>query len=149
MDKTAIKRFATSSRMKMREMVQAGLAGNGIYEDGIREELPASTVDVKYYDSGSANPVMISGKTRIDQRRETVEKLTAKAKDSDYATAYNDMVEHVASAWFNRLIAIRFMEVNDYLSDDIYMLSSREPGKKDPDIITQAFESDLEFTDDC
>lgn len=148
MDKTAIKRFATSSRMKMREMVQAGLAGNGIYEDGIREELPASTVDVKYYDSGSANPVMISGKTRIDQRRETVEKLTAKAKDSDYATAYNAMVEHVASAWFNRLIAIRFMEVNDYLSDDIYMLSSREPGKKDPDIITQAFESDLEFTDD-
>ena len=39
----------------------------------------------------------------------------AKEKDSDYAVAYKYIIEEVAYTWFNRLIAVRFMEVNDYL----------------------------------
>ncbi|MCR5021795.1 BREX-1 system adenine-specific DNA-methyltransferase PglX, partial [Ruminococcus sp.] len=60
-------------------------------------------------------------------------------KTSDYKTAYETVVEEIAYTWFNRLIAIRFMEVNDYLPSGVRVLSS-ESGKREPDIVTQAVE---------
>ena len=47
--------------------------------------------------------------------------------------------------WFNRLIAIRFMEVNDYLPSHIRVLSS-ESGKLEPDLVTTPFDAELPFT---
>lgn len=37
------------------------------------------------------------------------------------------MAEEVAYTWFNRMAAIRFMEVNDYLPSRIRVLSSENP----------------------
>ena len=47
------------------------------------------------------------------------------------------MIEEVAYTWFNRFIAIRFMEVNDYLPSGIRMFSSIESGKTEPDALTE------------
>lgn len=55
-------------------------------------------------------------------------------------------MEEVAYTWFNRLIAIRFMEVNDYLPSGIRILSSESKGKKEPDMVTTPFETDIEFS---
>lgn len=55
-------------------------------------------------------------------------------------------MESVAYTWFNRLIATRFMEVNDYLPSHIRVLSS-ESGKMEPDLVTTPFDVDLTFTD--
>lgn len=55
------------------------------------------------------------------------------------------MIEEVAYTWFNRLIAIRFMEVNDYLPSHIRVLSS-ESGKLEPDLVTTPFDAELPFT---
>ena len=66
-------------------------------------------------------------------------------KDSNYATAYKYILEEVAYTWFNRLIAIRFMEVNDYLPSRIRVLSS-ESGKIEPDLVTTPFDAELAFT---
>ncbi len=55
-------------------------------------------------------------------------------------------MESVAYTWFNRLIATRFMEVNDYLPSHIRVLSS-ESGKMEPDLVTTPFDADLTFTD--
>ena len=56
------------------------------------------------------------------------------------------MIEEVAYTWFNRLIAIRFMEVNDYLPSGVCVLSSENKAKKEPDLVTTPFDTDLEFT---
>ena len=44
------------------------------------------------------------------------------------------MIETSASDWFNRLIAIRFMEINEYAPLETRLLSSAEEGKQDPDL---------------
>ena len=71
--------------------------------------------------------------------------IRKKENDSDYATAYKYILEEVAYTWFNRLIAIRFMEVNDYLPSHIRVLSS-ESGKMEPDLVTTPFDAELAFT---
>ncbi|HZK22815.1 MAG TPA: restriction endonuclease, partial [Atopostipes sp.] len=67
-------------------------------------------------------------------------------KQSDYATAYKNVIEEVAYTWFNRLIAIRFMEVNDYLPTRIRVLSSENDGKAEPDLVTHALEANLDYS---
>ena len=59
---------------------------------------------------------------------------------------YDNVVESVAYTWFNRLIAIRYMEVNDYLPTHIRVLSSAIPGKKEPDLVSQCLSVDLSFS---
>ncbi|MCL2146837.1 MAG: BREX-1 system adenine-specific DNA-methyltransferase PglX [Synergistaceae bacterium] len=46
-------------------------------------------------------------------------------------------MENVACTWFNRLIALRIMEVNDWLPSNIRILSSREPGRAEPDAMRE------------
>ena len=69
------------------------------------------------------------------------------AKESDYKTAYQTLIEEIAYTWFNRIFAIRFMEVNGYLPSNIRVLSSLTPGKTEPDIVTHPFEAELNLTE--
>src|SRR5699024_10319715 len=65
----------------------------------------------------------------IEQRTHLLNKLSN--------TSYEEVIEEVAYTWFNRFIAIRFMEVNDYLPTGIRLLSSIETGKTEPDALTE------------
>ena len=67
-------------------------------------------------------------------------------KDADHPTAFKNLVEEVAYTWFNRLIAVRFMEVNDYLPTRIRVLSSESPGKREPDLVTRPFDAELNYS---
>ncbi|MBB6451056.1 type II restriction/modification system DNA methylase subunit YeeA [Geomicrobium halophilum] len=60
------------------------------------------------------------------------------------------MIEEVTYTWFNRLIALRFMEVNDYLPIRKRFLSSEQQGKVEPDAVSDAHEliEDLELDHD-
>ena len=144
MNKTAIKNFAIWARNKLIADIcyRAGLMG--ITEKGIADPLPQSTLDAQFYDIGAAEPYLVAGEA-IKQRRQLVEVIRDKEKDSDYRTAYQYVMEEVAYTWFNRLIAVRFMEVNDYLPSHLRVLSS-ESGKVEPDLVTTPFDADLPFT---
>ena len=52
-------------------------------------------------------------------------------------------IERIAYSWFNRFAALRFMEVNNLLSHGFRVLSSREAGKNEPEILTHAAEIEL------
>jgi hypothetical protein len=52
-------------------------------------------------------------------------------------------MEEVAYTWFNRFIALRFMEINDYLPTGVRVLSSLDPNRAEPDIIREALNVDL------
>ena len=144
MNKTAIKNFAISARNKLIADIQYRAGLMGITADGIKNALPQSTPNMEFYDIGTAEPYSITDEA-IQQRKKLVEVLRQKEKDSDYPTAYKYILEEVAYTWFNRLIAIRFMEVNDYLPSHIRVLSS-ESGKVEPDLVTTPFDAELDFS---
>ena len=146
MDKTSIKNFAIWARNKLIADIGYKASLMGITEDGISEALSQSTISTEFYDIGTDKPFAISA-NQIKQRKRFVEVIRKKEADNDYKTAYKYMIEEVAYTWFNRLIAIRFMEVNDYLPSRMRVLSSVS-GKHEPDIVTNPFEAELELSDD-
>ena len=146
MNKTAIKNFAIWARNKLIADIQYRAGLMGITANGIKDPLPQSTATMEFYDIGTAEPYAITGNA-ISQRKRLVEVIRKKEKDSNYATAYKYILEEVAYTWFNRLIAVRFMEVNDYLPSHIRVLSS-ESGKIEPDLVTTPFDAELNFTSD-
>ena len=144
MNKTAIKNFAIWARNKLIADISYRAGLMGITEKGIADALPQSTLDAEFYDIGAAEPYLVAGNA-IKQRRQLVEAIREKEADTDYKTAYGYIIEEVAYTWFNRLIAVRFMEINDYLPSHLRVLSS-ESGKVEPDLVTTPFDSDLPFT---
>lgn len=144
MNKTAIKNFAIWARNKLIADVSYDARLIGITEDGIAKPLPQSFGGTQFFDIGTAEPYSISGEV-VRQRDKLIEVIQQKEKDTDYKTAYQYVIEEVAYTWFNRLIAIRFMEVNDYLPSHIRVLSS-ESGKLEPDLVTTPFDAELPFT---
>ena len=144
MDKTAIKNFAIWARNKLIADVNYDARLIGIRSDGIAKPLPQSFGGTQFFDIGTAEPYSISGEA-VRQRDKLIEVIQQKEKDTDYKTAYQYVIEEVAYTWFNRLIAIRFMEVNDYLPSHIRVLSS-ESGKLEPDLVTTPFDAELPFT---
>lgn len=148
MNKTAIKNFAVWARQKLISDITYKAGMLGITEDGIADKLPHSTSDLEFYDIGTKDYAEVSGK-EIKQRNALVNAIRKKEKDNgDYKSAFGYVVEEVAYTWFNRLIAIRFMEVNDYLPSGVRVLSSENKAKKEPDLVTTPFDTDLEFTSD-
>lgn len=144
MNKTAIKNFAIWARNKLIADVSYDARLIGITEDGIAKPLPQSFGGTQFFDIGTAEPYSISGEA-VRQRDKLIEVIQQKEKDTDYKIAYQYVIEEVAYTWFNRLIAIRFMEVNDYLPSHIRVLSS-ESGKLEPDLVTTPFDAELPFT---
>lgn len=146
MNKTAIKNFAVWARQKLISDITYKAGMLGISEHGIADKLPHSTSDLEFYDIGTKDYAEVSGK-EIKQRNALVNAIRKKEKETgDYKSAFGYVVEEVAYTWFNRLIAIRFMEVNDYLPSGVRVLSSENKAKKEPDLVTTPFDTDLEFT---
>ena len=145
MNKTAIKNFAIWARNKLIAGISYRAGLMGITAEGIQKALPQSTGTTEFYDIGTAEPYSISG-TEVKQREKLVELIRRKEKETNYKTAYKYVLEEVAYTWFNRLIAVRFMEVNDYLPSRVRVLSS-DSGKTEPDLLTNPFDAELPFTE--
>lgn len=143
MNKTALKNFAIWARKKLISDITYSAGLLAVNENSIGEPLPQSRSDLQLFDIGTKDYAEVKGE-RISQRNSLVSAIRAKAEELDnYKVAFEYIVEEVAYTWFNRMIAIRFMEVNGYLP--IRVLSS-ESGKHEPDIVTTPFDAGLEFT---
>lgn len=137
MDKNKIKKFAINARKSLRDTTEVRLANLGITDEKINDELSISTKDKKYYVDDNENNAL-TGK-QIGWRKDVVNELKNRGYDDDPKTVFDDFIEEVAYTWFNRIIAIRFMEVNNYLPSRVSVLTSEE-GKAEPDIINEAME---------
>lgn len=137
MDKNKIKKYAINARTELIDAIKVKLVTLGIDENKIQEKLSISTADKEYYvDDNEVNA--LTG-AQIDWRKDIVAELNRHGYQEDSKTAYKDFVEEVAYTWFNRIIAIRFMEVNNYLPSRVRVLSS-EDGRNEPDIINEVME---------
>lgn len=144
MNKTAIKNYAIWARTKLIEDIKYKAGLLGISEKEIAAPLAQSTSEVQYFAIGTRNPYAISG-VQIAQRASLADAIKRKAQEVDYKTAYNQIVEEVAYTWFNRFIAVRFMEVNEYLPCKIRVLSAVD-GRQEPDIVQNPFDAKLDYT---
>lgn len=146
MDKTKIKNFAVWAREKLITDIKYKAGLLGITDKGIAYELPQSTANLRFYDIGTKEYTEVSG-NEIKQREALVKAIKFKEKDcGEYEEAFYFIIEEVAYTWFNRLVAIRFMEVNNYLPSGIRILSSENKAKLEPDFVTSPFDTDLDFS---
>lgn len=122
MNKSAIQKFAIWARTTLMEQVAQRAYQYGITKDGYGEE-NAITV----------NGMALSSQEQ-SQRRELVREIQAKG--------YDQVMEEVAYTWFNRFIALRYMEVNNYLPSHIRVFSNAQ-GSFDPEILKEALHIDL------
>lgn len=127
MNKTALKNFATWSRRKLIEQVQTKAFLYGIDEKNnslhIEEQFGQLLIN------GQSYP--LSMKTAF----------TALQKQLNQK-GYKQLLEEAAYTWFNRIIAIRFMEAREYLPERVNVLSS-SVGRVDPDILFEYDTMDL------
>lgn len=128
MDKNAVKKFAVNARRKLIDSVSQKAYGLGISIDVIKE--------VEKIPNGSRikinNDYVYLTDIETQHRERLIEQIEYKG--------YEQVMEEVAYTWFNRIVAIRFMEVNDYLPTRIRVLSSEDENKVEPDAVTQALD---------
>jgi len=145
MDKTVLKNFAIYARNKLIQEIKNKASMIGITEKGIQPPLPESTEDMLVFDIKAVETYKIYDE-EVKQYEKLIEELNKREDNSDYNTAYNTLIEEVAYTWFNRLIAIRFMEVNNYLPDKMRVLSSGREGVNEPEFVTYYQDTNLNFT---
>lgn len=145
MDKPAIKKFAIWARNKLiaDTKYRAGLVG--VTETAVAEPLPQSNDTVQFFDVGLPQPYRIEGDAVTQRQRFVAELNKETAKQGSYTAAYQTVVDKVAYTWFNRLIAVRYMEVNDLLPSRTRVLSSAD-GRAEPQIVTSPFDAVLDYT---
>ena len=145
MDKPAIKKFAVWARNKLiaDTKYRAGLVG--VTETAVAEPLPQSNESVQFFDVGLPQPYRIEGDAVTQRQRFVAELNKETAKQGSYTAAYQTVVDKVAYTWFNRLIAVRYMEVNDLLPSRTRVLSSAD-GRAEPQIVTTPFDAVLDYT---
>ena len=122
MDKNAIKKFAVWARRELIERVSQKAMQYGI-EKGNIVDAAADSINGK-----------VLTDTQKNQRRALISQINAKG--------YEEVMEEVAYTWFNRLIALRFMEVNGYLPTRVRVFTDEENNFK-PQIIDEALHLDL------
>ena len=136
MDKGAIKKFAINARNRLIDSVKDRAGSLGITEKECTSPIQTGE-GFEVYKTQAGTENKIYGE-EIIQRRNLVRQIQEKG--------YENIIEEVAYTWFNRIIAIRFMEVNDYIPTRVRVLSSENEGKIEPDIINEAPDVDLDFT---
>ena len=135
MDKTAIKNFAIEARKILMKSVVKEAGFYGITKDGCKPPVQKGN-DFEVYETVAGTENRIFG----DDRRRRANLVKAIQEQG-----FDQVIEETAYTWFNRMIAIRFMEVNNYLPARVRVLSS-EAGSTTPDIVTQADTVELNLT---
>lgn len=126
MNKTAIKNYAIWARVQLIES-----AKQRAYEYEIKE-------------NGENNPNLetiggrLLSKVEKEQRQQLINQIRQKG--------YTQVMEEASYTWFNRFIALRFMEVNGYLPSKVRVFTDENNAFK-PEILKEAMSIELEGLD--
>ena len=135
-NKSAIRNFAIEARNILIKSATTEAGFYGITKNEIKSPVQKGR-DFEVYETltGAENRIFDSD---VKRRAALVEAIRQKG--------FDEVMEETAYTWFNRLIAIRFMEVNSYLPFRMRVLSS-DSGSLTPDIVSRSLEVDLNLTD--
>lgn len=126
MNKNAIQKYAIWARNELIEQVKQRAYQYGISSKGYGDE----------------NAAVIAGRVlSADERRQRAAFVSEIKKNG-----FEQAVEEVAYTWFNRFVALRFMEVNDYLPTHVRVFSDASGGFN-PEILKDVLHLELEGLD--
>ena len=126
MNKTAIKNYAIWARIQLIES-----AKQRAYEYEITEK-GENNPNLETIGSG------LLSKVEKEQRQQLIAQIRQKG--------YTQVMEEAAYTWFNRFIALRFMEVNGYLPSKVRVFTDENNAFK-PEILKEAMSIELEGLD--
>lgn len=98
--------------------------------------------DISEHPESPKDAQAVGGRVLSSQERKQRSDLLRKAHDEGYDT----LVEQAAYTWFNRIMAIRFMEINDRLPSHTRLLSGND-GSFKPQALAEALQVDIEGID--
>lgn len=98
--------------------------------------------DISEHPENPKDAQAVGGRVLSSQERKQRSDLLRKAHDEGYDT----LVEQAAYTWFNRIMAIRFMEINDRLPSHTRLLSGND-GSFKPQALAEALQVDIEGID--
>lgn len=129
LNKAVLKNFPIYAREELISKIRIKAEQLGITAEGIREE-----------------KIILSDAVFIEGRQLTLEEEAQRREliDEINRKGYKQVIEEVAYTWFNRFVALRFMEVNDFLPIKVRVLSSKDKSYE-PDIIKEALNIDLDL----
>jgi type II restriction/modification system DNA methylase subunit YeeA len=127
MDKSAIIEFSNTVREKLNAEVQSRAANYGIFPKEIH-------VVEEHADSVVINGSVFNSKIK-NQRSQLVKQIKEKG--------YEQVMEEVTYTWFNRLVALKFMEINGCLPEQVRIFTSTDLNKPEPDLLTNALKLDF------
>ena len=122
MNKNAIQKFAIWARNELIAQVSQRAYQYGIDESGF----------------GDASADTLNGRLLTAEEKSQRQELIKQIKEK----SYKQVMEEVAYTWFNRFIALRFMEVNNYLPSHIRVFSDASGAFK-PEILNDVLHLDL------
>ncbi len=122
MNKNAIQKFAIWARNELIAQVSQRAYQYGIDESGF----------------GDASADTLNGRLLTAEEKSQRQELIGRIKEK----GYQQVMEEVAYTWFNRFIALRFMEVNNYLPSHIRVFSDATGAFK-PEILNDVLHLDL------
>lgn len=122
MNKNAIQKFAIWARNELITQVSQRAYQYGIDETGF----------------GDASADTLNGRLLTAEEKSQRQELIKQIKEK----GYKQVMEEVAYTWFNRFIALRFMEVNNYLPSHIRVFSDASGAFK-PEILNDVLHLDL------
>ena len=122
MNKNAIQKFAIWARNELIAQVSQRAYQYGIDESGFGDA-----------SADTLNGRLLTAEEKF-QRQELIKQIKEKS--------YKQVMEEVAYSWFNRFIALRFMEVNNYLPSHIRVFSDASGAFK-PEILNDVLHLDL------
>ena len=126
MDKNAIKKYAVWAR---RELIS-------------RISQRAASYEITDKDYGDASADSVLGRVMSAEEKHQRQALIAQIREK----GYEQVMEEIAYTWFNRFIALRFMEVNGYLPSRVRVFTDDENNFK-PQILTEAINMELDGLD--
>lgn len=122
MNKNAVQKFAIWARNELITQVSQRAYQYGIDESGF----------------GDASADTLNGRLLTAEEKSQRQELIKQIKEK----GYQQVMEEVAYTWFNRFIALRFMEVNNYLPSHIRVFSDASGAFK-PEILNDVLHLDL------
>lgn len=126
MNKNAIKNYAVWARTELMKQV-----AQKAYEYNVTESsLPDYNTD------------NVNGRLLTSDEKKQLNELIIEVKKN----GYDHVIEEVAYTWFNRFIALRYMEVNNYLPQRIRVFTNDNNEFK-PDLLTDAIHVELDGLD--
>ena len=126
MNKTAIKNYAVWARNELKELVT---------QRAYEYEVTADSVP-------SYNTVSVHGRLLSEEEKKQLNELINEVKKN----GFEHVVEEVAYTWFNRFIALRYMEVNNYLPQRVRVFTN-ENNEFKPELLTEAIHIELDGLD--